>query len=158
MVAWLLKLPASNNEDDGDDDATMMLMMSMDADYNMGSCDDEDDDVGGCSGGVSDDADWSNNDEDDTHGDGDGDGDEDIMLIISFHFIGQFRFTILFSHCPQIAKASLGGLCLERKKHVLQMVSYWHVNKKLFMYIIQKVKKGRKVTLNNNAEVNWNTE
>ena len=93
-------------------------MMSMDADDNMGSCDNEDDDGGGC-GGVSDDADGSNNDEDDTHGD----GDEDIMLIISFHFIGYFRFTILFSHCPQIAKASLGGLCLQRTKYALQMVS-----------------------------------
>ena len=95
-------------------------MMSMDADDNMGSCDNEDDDGGGC-GGVSYDADGSNNDEDDTHGDGD--GDEDIMLIISFHFIGYFRFTILFSHCPQIAKASLGGLCLQRTKYALQMVS-----------------------------------
>ena len=60
-------------------------MMSMDADDNMGPCDNEDDDGGGC-GGVSDDADESNNDKDDTHGDVD--GDEDIMLIISFHFIG----------------------------------------------------------------------
>ena len=40
-----------------------MLMMSMDADDNMGSCDNEDDDGGDC-GGVSDDADGSNNDED----------------------------------------------------------------------------------------------
>ena len=27
-------------------------------------------------------------------------------------FIGQSKFTFLFSHCPQIAKASLGGQCL----------------------------------------------
>ena len=109
-----------------------MLMMSMDADDNMGSCDNEDDEGGGC-GGVSDDAGGSNNDEDDTHGDGD--GDEDIIFIISFHFIGLFRFTILFSHCPQIA-ASLGGLCLERTTH-----SKWYpidMSTKSYLYTLYK--------------------
>ena len=39
-----------------------------------------------------------------------------------FHFIFHFYwfiqiFTILFSHCPQIAKASLGGQCLYKTKY-----------------------------------------
>ena len=38
--------------------------------------------------------------------------------LVSFHFIYWFIqiFTILFSHCPQIAKASLGGQCLFKTK------------------------------------------
>ena len=38
------------------------------------------------------------------------------------HFIGLFTFTILFSHNPQIAKASLGEQCLYKTKKALQMV------------------------------------
>lgn len=102
--------------------------MSVDDDDNI---DDEDDDSGGC-GGVSDDADGRNNDDDDTHYDGD--GNDDNMFIISSHFISsEFRFTILISHCPQIARASLRELCLERAKYAFQMVSNRQVNKKLFI-------------------------
>ena len=44
------------------------------------------------------------------------------IIIIIITFIGLFRFTILFSHNPQIAKASLGGQCLYKTKKALQMV------------------------------------
>ena len=33
-----------------------------------------------------------------------------------FIFIVSSKFTILFSHYPQIAKASVGGQCLYKKK------------------------------------------
>ena len=46
-----------------------------------------------------------------------------LIETAGFHsFIGLFRFTITFSHCPQIAKASLGGQCLYITKYALQMV------------------------------------
>ena len=53
-----------------------------------------------------------------------------IIETAGFHsFIGLFRFTITFSRCPQIAKASLGGQCLYKTKYALQMVLNWQVNK-----------------------------
>ena len=45
-----------------------------------------------------------------------------IIIIIIITFIGFFRFTVLFSHNPQIAKASLGEQCLYKTKKALQMV------------------------------------
>ena len=46
-----------------------------------------------------------------------------LIETAGFHsFIGLFRFTITFSRCPQIAKASLGGQCLYITKYALQMV------------------------------------
>ena len=54
-----------------------------------------------------------------------------IIETAGFHsFIGLFRFTITFSRCPQIAKASLGGQCLYKTKYALQMVLNWQVNKR----------------------------
>ena len=50
-------------------------------------------------------------------------------FIHSFIFIGLFRFTVLFSYCPQIAEASLGGECLYKTKYALQMMLNWLVNK-----------------------------
>ena len=53
-----------------------------------------------------------------------------LIETAGFHsFIGLFRFTITFSRCPQIAKASLGGQCLYKTKYALQMVLNWQVNK-----------------------------
>ena len=47
----------------------------------------------------------------------------DKVETTGFHsFIGLFRFTILFSYCPQTAKASLGGQCLYKTIKALQMV------------------------------------
>ena len=52
---------------------------------------------------------------------------------ISFHFIFLFKFTVLFSHCPQIAEASLGGQCLKyvkkKTKYALQIIFSSQVNK-----------------------------
>ena len=55
--------------------------------------------------------------------------------IHSFIFIGLFRFTVLFSHCPQIAEASLGGKCLYKTKYTLQMVLNIYCQQKLFKLI-----------------------
>ena len=66
---------------------------------------------------------------------------QDIHSFIhSFIFIGLFRFTVLFSHCPQIAEASsLGGQCLYKTKYVLQMVLNWQFNKSyLSLYNLYK--------------------
>ena len=53
-----------------------------------------------------------------------------IIETTGFHsFIGLFRFTILFSCCPWIAKDRLGGQCLHKTKYALQMVLNWQVNK-----------------------------
>ena len=53
-----------------------------------------------------------------------------IMETTGFHsFIGLFRFTITFSRCPQIARASLSGQRLYKTKYALQMVLNWQVNK-----------------------------
>ena len=55
---------------------------------------------------------------------------QDIHSFIhSFIFMGIFRFTVLFSYCPQIAEASLGGQCLYKTKYTLQMMLNWLVNK-----------------------------
>ena len=45
-----------------------------------------------------------------------------------FHFI-LLAFTVLFPHCPQIAKASLDGQCLYNTKYALQMVFNEQINK-----------------------------
>ena len=45
-----------------------------------------------------------------------------VLHAIIITFIGLFRFTILLSHNPQIAKASLGEQCLYKTKKALQMV------------------------------------
>ena len=47
------------------------------------------------------------------------------VVFFSFHFIS-FYWLIqvynLFSHCPQIAKASLGGHCQNKTKYALHVV------------------------------------
>ena len=49
-----------------------------------------------------------------------------------FHFI-LLAFTVLFPHCSQIAKASLGGQCLYNTKHALQMVFNEQINKRYYI-------------------------
>ena len=45
----------------------------------------------------------------------------DLKTLFHIHIIYCFIqiFTILFSHCPQIAKVSLGGQCLYKTKYAL---------------------------------------
>ena len=48
-----------------------------------------------------------------------------------FHFI-LLAFTVLFPHCPQIAKASLDGQCLYNTKYALQKGIQLTSQQKLF--------------------------
>ena len=59
-----------------------------------------------------------------------------------FHFI-LLAFTVLFPHCPQIAKDSLGGQCLYNTKYALQMVFNKQVNK-IFLYKLCNGKEKKK--------------
>ena len=49
-----------------------------------------------------------------------------------FHFI-LLAFTVLFPHCSQIAKASLGGQCLYNTKYALQMVFNEQINNVIYI-------------------------
>ena len=48
-----------------------------------------------------------------------------VGLVYLFRYLR--IFTILFSHCPQIAKASQGGQCLFKTKYALMQSSITHV-------------------------------
>ena len=88
------------------------------------------------------------------------------FIFISFHFICLFIqiFRILFSHCPQIAKASPGGTSVYIKQNTHSKWYYIKLTgqqKFLSLYKILSCTKGKKQKkgyVKNNAEINWNTE
>ena len=80
---------------------------------------------------------------------------------LSSFFIGLSRVTIVFSYCPQIAKASLhvGGQCLDIKQnmHSKSYINLHKLYKRKKKVMSKKKKKQQKRQQQNNAEINWNT-